>query len=89
MKTDSLSFSMLFIYVSGSGHNYIAPEHLLLALLREGEGVSARVLEALGADISNIRTQASIGISFQKSGYFYRFMITLKLKDYAFGNIGH
>ncbi|KAG6410431.1 hypothetical protein SASPL_128491 [Salvia splendens] len=50
------------------GHNYIAPEHLLLALLREGEGVSARVLEALGADINNIRTQASIGISFLTSG---------------------
>ncbi|KAH6820354.1 CLPC-like protein 1 [Perilla frutescens var. hirtella] len=39
------------------GHNYIAPEHLLLALIREGEGVAARVLENLGADLSNIRTQ--------------------------------
>ncbi|KAL1533226.1 ATP-dependent Clp protease ATP-binding subunit ClpA CD4B, chloroplastic-like [Salvia divinorum] len=39
------------------GHNYIAPEHLLLGLLREGDGVAARVLENLGADISNIRTQ--------------------------------
>lgn len=43
----------------GSGHNYIGSEHLLLGLLREGEGVAARVLENLGADPTNIRTQAS------------------------------
>ncbi|WMV54198.1 hypothetical protein MTR67_047583 [Solanum verrucosum] len=41
------------------GHNYIHSEHLLLGLLREGEGVAARVLENLGADPSNIRTQAT------------------------------
>jgi ATP-dependent Clp protease ATP-binding subunit ClpA len=40
-----------------SGHNYIGSEHLLLGLLREGEGVAARVLESLGADPNNIRTQ--------------------------------
>ncbi|GMH26129.1 hypothetical protein Nepgr_027972 [Nepenthes gracilis] len=39
------------------GHNYIGSEHLLLGLLREGEGVAARVLENLGADPANIRTQ--------------------------------
>ncbi|CAN8278285.1 unnamed protein product [Cochlearia groenlandica] len=39
------------------GHNYIGSEHLLLGLLREGEGVAARVLENLGVDPSNIRTQ--------------------------------
>ncbi|KAI4385120.1 hypothetical protein MLD38_003178 [Melastoma candidum] len=39
------------------GHNYIGSEHLLLGLLREGEGVAARVLDNLGADPSNIRTQ--------------------------------
>ncbi|XP_047325898.1 ATP-dependent Clp protease ATP-binding subunit ClpA homolog CD4B, chloroplastic-like [Impatiens glandulifera] len=39
------------------GHNYIGSEHLLLGLLREGEGVAARVLENLGADTTNIRTQ--------------------------------
>ncbi|XP_019160509.1 PREDICTED: ATP-dependent Clp protease ATP-binding subunit ClpA homolog CD4A, chloroplastic-like isoform X1 [Ipomoea nil] len=39
------------------GHNYIGAEHLLLGLLREGEGVAARVLENLGADPANIRTQ--------------------------------
>ncbi|XP_038999525.1 ATP-dependent Clp protease ATP-binding subunit ClpA homolog CD4B, chloroplastic-like [Hibiscus syriacus] len=39
------------------GHNYIGSEHILLGLLREGEGVAAQVLESLGADPSNIRTQ--------------------------------
>ncbi|GJP55330.1 hypothetical protein CLOM_g14301 [Closterium sp. NIES-68] len=39
------------------GHNYIGTEHLLLGLLREGEGVAARVLENLGADPGNIRSQ--------------------------------
>ncbi|CAA6663990.1 unnamed protein product [Spirodela intermedia] len=39
------------------GHNYIGSEHLLLGLLREGEGVAARVLESLGAEPGNIRTQ--------------------------------
>eukprot|EP00850_Spirogloea_muscicola_P021447 SM000249S08258 [mRNA] locus=s249:24229:30309:- [translate_table: standard] len=39
------------------GHNYIGTEHLLLGLLREGEGVAARVLENLGADPQKIRTQ--------------------------------
>jgi ATP-dependent Clp protease ATP-binding subunit ClpC len=48
----------MFFYVGLSGHNYIGSEHLLLGLLREGEGVAARVLESLGADPNNIRTQA-------------------------------
>lgn len=39
------------------GHNYIGTEHLLLGLLREGEGVAARVLENLGADTGKIRSQ--------------------------------
>jgi ATP-dependent Clp protease ATP-binding subunit ClpA len=47
--------NVFFLY---SGHNYIGSEHLLLGLLREGEGVAARVLESLGADPNNIRTQA-------------------------------
>ncbi len=39
------------------GHNYIGTEHLLLGLIREGEGVAARVLENLGVDLTKIRTQ--------------------------------
>ena len=37
------------------GHNYIGTEHLLLGLIREGEGVAARVLENLGVDLNKIR----------------------------------
>ncbi len=39
------------------GHNYIGTEHLLLGLIREGEGVAARVLEAMGADLERVRSQ--------------------------------
>jgi ATP-dependent Clp protease ATP-binding subunit ClpA len=44
-----------------AGHNYIGTEHILLGLLREGEGVAARVLETLGADPAKIRTQVCLG----------------------------
>lgn len=37
------------------GHNYIGTEHLLLGLIREGEGVAARILKELGADLDVIR----------------------------------
>jgi ATP-dependent Clp protease ATP-binding subunit ClpC len=37
-------------------HNYIGTEHLLLGLVREGEGVGAHVLEQLGVDLSKVRT---------------------------------
>jgi len=36
-------------------HNYIGTEHLLLGLIREGEGVAARVLDSLGVDLSQLR----------------------------------
>jgi ATP-dependent Clp protease ATP-binding subunit ClpC len=39
------------------GHNYIGTEHILLGLVREGEGVAARVLVDLGADLSRVRQQ--------------------------------
>ena len=39
------------------GHNYIGTEHILLALLREGEGVAAQVLVKLGADLNRVRQQ--------------------------------
>jgi ATP-dependent Clp protease ATP-binding subunit ClpC len=37
------------------GHNYIGTEHILLGLIREGEGVAAQVLEKLGADLNRVR----------------------------------
>ncbi len=39
------------------GHNYIGTEHILLGLIREGEGVAARVLLSLGADLEKVRNQ--------------------------------
>jgi ATP-dependent Clp protease ATP-binding subunit ClpC len=39
------------------GHNYIGPEHILLGLLREGDGVAAQVLVTLGADLDRVRQQ--------------------------------
>jgi ATP-dependent Clp protease ATP-binding subunit ClpC len=37
------------------GHNYIGTEHILLGLIREGEGVAAQVLQKLGADLERVR----------------------------------
>ena len=41
------------------GHTYIGTEHLLLGLIREGEGVAAQVLHNLGADLEKVRTQVT------------------------------
>jgi ATP-dependent Clp protease ATP-binding subunit ClpC len=42
---------------SDLGHNYVGTEHLLLGLVREGEGVAAQVLVKLGADLAGVRQQ--------------------------------
>lgn len=39
------------------GHNYIGTEHILLGLIREGDGVAAQVLTNLGADLPSVRQQ--------------------------------
>jgi ATP-dependent Clp protease ATP-binding subunit ClpA len=39
------------------GHNYIGTEHILLGLIREGEGVAAQVLQKLGADLNRVRQE--------------------------------
>src|SRR5690242_13245092 len=39
------------------GHNYVGTEHILLGLIREGEGVAAQVLVQLGADLNRVRDQ--------------------------------
>ena len=38
-------------------HNYIGTEHILLGLIREGDGVAAQVLVRLGADLNRVRQQ--------------------------------
>jgi ATP-dependent Clp protease ATP-binding subunit ClpA len=50
------------------GHNYIGTEHLLLGLLREGEGVAAQVLVALGAELSRVRQQVVQVLSVSAGG---------------------
>ncbi|HHZ20013.1 MAG TPA: ATP-dependent Clp protease ATP-binding subunit [Firmicutes bacterium] len=39
------------------GHNYVGTEHILLGLIREGEGIAAQVLKNLGADLEKVRSQ--------------------------------
>jgi len=45
------------------GHNYIGTEHILLGLVREGEGVAAQVLVELGADLTRVRQQVTLLLS--------------------------
>jgi len=45
------------------GHNYIGTEHILLGLIREGEGVAAQVLVKLGADLPRVRQQVTALLS--------------------------
>jgi len=49
------------------GHNYIGTEHMLLGLIREGEGVAAQVLTTLGADLSRVRQQVIVLLGVQAS----------------------
>jgi Clp amino terminal domain, pathogenicity island component/UvrB/uvrC motif len=48
------------------GHNYIGTEHILLGLIREGDGVAAQVLVKLGADLNRVRQQVIVLISGQQ-----------------------
>ena len=50
-------FDQAFTEARALGHNYIGPEHLLLGLLREGEGVAAKVLANLDVDSEQARNQ--------------------------------
>ena len=50
------------------GHNYIGTEHILLGLIREGEGVAAQVLQKLGADLNRVRQQVIQLLSGYSSG---------------------
>ncbi len=41
------------------GHHYIGTEHLLLGLVREGEGIAVNVLRGLGVNLDRVRTQTA------------------------------
>jgi ATP-dependent Clp protease ATP-binding subunit ClpC len=47
-------------------HNYIGTEHILLGLIREGEGVAAQVLRKLGADFDAVRKELTSRLSGQR-----------------------
>ncbi|MEP0854562.1 ATP-dependent Clp protease ATP-binding subunit [Trichocoleus sp. DQ-U1] len=49
-------FEQAFLEAKAFGHNYVGPEHLLLGLIQEGEGVAAKVLQNLNANPDNLRT---------------------------------
>ena len=49
------------------GHNYIGTEHLLLGLVREGEGIAAGVLESLGVSLEKVRQKVIQSVSQQPS----------------------
>lgn len=49
------------------GHNYVGTEHLLLALMREGEGVAARILKDAGIDLQKVREQVIEKINEEQS----------------------
>jgi len=48
-------------------HYYIGTEHLLLALVREGEGIAAGVLESLGVNLEKVRTKTLKALNQQKN----------------------
>jgi len=50
------------------GHNYIGTEHILLGLVREGEGVAAQVLVARGADLDRVRAAVMTAIATSSAG---------------------
>jgi excisionase family DNA binding protein len=52
-----LVFSLANQEADEAGHNYIGTEHLLLGILREGEGLAARALQHVGLDFQQVRTQ--------------------------------
>lgn len=48
---------LALVEARGLGHTYIGTEHILLGLIREGDGVAAQVLSGLGADLDGVREQ--------------------------------
>ena len=77
------------------GHNYVGTEHLLLGLLKEGEGAAAQVLQGLGIDSDSIREQVEnlVGkgnFNFTEGfGYTPRTKRVMELSFYEARNLGH
>jgi len=77
------------------GHNYVGTEHLLLGLLKEGEGAAAQVLKGLGIDINKVRDQVESLVgkgnyNFTEGfGYTPRTKRVMELSFYEARNLGH
>ena len=77
------------------GHNYVGTEHLLLGLLKEGEGAACQVLNGLGIDIDSVRLQIEgmVGkgdfIFNEGFGYTPRTKRVLEMSFYEARNLGH
>ncbi len=77
------------------GHNYVGTEHILLGLIREQEGVAAKVLSSLGVDFNKVRSmvesligKSSVGASLG-FGYTPRTKRVLELSFHEARNLGH
>ncbi|MDI3509194.1 MAG: ATP-dependent Clp protease ATP-binding subunit ClpC, partial [Clostridiales bacterium] len=77
------------------GHNYVGTEHMLLGLLREEDGIAAKVLRNMGADIENVRQEVVnlVGkgnFNFNEGfGYTPRTKRVMELSFYEARNLGH
>lgn len=68
----------------GMGHNYVGTEHILLALIREGEGVAAQILINLGADLDTVRDKVIEilgGEETERGGAFFAKKGTFKRRE--------
>jgi ATP-dependent Clp protease ATP-binding subunit ClpC len=63
-----------------AGHNYIGTEHLLLGLLRERDGLAARVLDSLGVEIETVRNTIQSVLGRQQPMIVQRIVPTSRLK---------
>jgi len=77
------------------GHNYVGTEHMLLGLLREEDGIAAKVLKNMGADIDSVREEVVnlVGkgnFNFNEGfGYTPRTKRVMELSFYEARNLGH
>jgi excisionase family DNA binding protein len=50
------------------GHHYIGTEHLLLGIIREGEGIAVGVIESLGVNLEKVRSQTILTLHYERDG---------------------
>jgi ATP-dependent Clp protease ATP-binding subunit ClpC len=65
------------------GHNYIGTEHILLGLIREGEGLGAQVLVKLGADLNRVRQQVIEMLSRHQGSEEFDILATAAAREFG------